>query len=55
VVGVDGEIAADALLHLEVVEAHHVGEVAGPVQRVVGLDQIAVVIFVAIDGGHDLG
>ena len=54
-VGMDGKITADALLHLEVVESHHVGEVAGPVKGGVGLDEVAVVVLVAVDGRDELG
>ena len=54
VVGVDGEVSSDALLHLVVVEAEHVREVACPVERVIGFDELRVVVLVAVDGSADL-
>ena len=54
-VGMDGKIPPDAFFHLEFTETHHVCEIAGPVQRVVGFDQPPIVVLVPVDDGDDVG
>ena len=52
-VGVDGDVASEALLHLLILKAQHVTEVTCPIQAMIGGDEDGVVVLVAVDGGAD--
>lgn len=53
-VGMDGKISSDALFHLFLFVAEHVGIVAGPVEAGVWLDEVSIFVFVSVDGGTDV-
>ena len=54
VVRVDDEVEAHELLELRRVEAEHVRKVGSPVERLVGADDVARVVLVAVDvRGHE--
>lgn len=54
-VGVNGEISSNAFLHLLLLVAHHVAEVAGPVEVRVRSDNFGILVLVAVDEGAEVG
>jgi hypothetical protein len=50
VIGMDWDIASEALLHLELWEAKHMSEIACPIKIMISRDELRLVIFMSVDG-----